>query len=89
MSISNISHALPPNPCTNPLFQPPIYSISNISVVKTFGWNYYHDNDTVSENFRGTFNFTVHDAANNYSLSCSWGQSEVRGYAIQKDQWGG
>ncbi|KAK3342066.1 hypothetical protein B0T25DRAFT_358152 [Lasiosphaeria hispida] len=80
MSISNISHAPAPNPCTNALFQPPIYSFSNVSVAKTFVGDY--------GNFRGTFDFTVRDAANNYSLHCSWGRGEARGYAASRDDWG-
>ncbi|KAK0726001.1 hypothetical protein B0H67DRAFT_551424 [Lasiosphaeris hirsuta] len=80
MSISNISHAVAPNPCTNALFQPPIYSISNVSVVKSFVGDY--------GSFRGIFDFSVRDAANNYSLNCSWGRGEARGYGSHPDQWG-
>jgi len=88
MAASNISLALPPNPCTNPLFQPPIYEFSNITVIKNF-YRDSPDNDTVVDNYRGPINFTVRDVANNFSLNCSWGYFEyVRGYATTKEDWG-
>lgn len=88
MFFSNTSSAVAPNPCVNAGFQPPIYALSDISVIKTFERDYGGDDNRVSENFVGTFNFTVRDVANSYSLSCSWGQKEARGYGSKYNDWG-
>ena len=85
---SNSSSALALNPCENPAFQPPIYSLGDINVIKTFERDYGGDDNRVSENFHGTLNFTLHDVANNHSLSCSWGQKEEHGYGAKYNDWG-
>jgi len=87
MFFNNIS-AVAQNPCLSAAFQPPLYALSDISVIKTFERDYGGDDNRVSENFGGTFNFTVRDVANNYSLSCSWGRNERRGYGSKYNDWG-
>lgn len=91
MFFSNISSALALNPCESTAFHPPIYSLNNIDLVKTFYWDWGRDNNSVSENFSGTLNFTLQDVANNHSFSCSWGHRQSgydRGYGYADDDWG-
>ncbi|KAK0618915.1 hypothetical protein B0T14DRAFT_584163 [Immersiella caudata] len=93
MLFSNTSSALSLNPCGNPTFQPPIYTLDNINVVKSFRSDGGADENNVRVNFDGTLNFTLSDVANNYSLSCSWGQRSdrgvaPRGYGKDRGDWG-
>ena len=85
-TLTNVSAVSVLNPCINPAFQPPIYTLSNISVIKTFERDYGGDDNRVSESFHGNFSFSVRDIANNYSLFCTWGQQQQQQQQQQPQQ---
>ncbi|KAK3381155.1 hypothetical protein B0H63DRAFT_560892 [Podospora didyma] len=75
----------PPNPCLSSLFQPPIYSFSNLTVAKTFLYTEPEGSKTWDDSFYGSVNFTLGDTANHYNLVCYWGP---RDHIAREEEWG-